>query len=351
MNFTRLVISAIALAFLTGAVHAGTWTGGTVTNSYGSLEYKVWSPSSYRKDKAVPLVLMLHGCMQDAENLSAISGMNDLAEKNNFLVVYPQQSATANPLKCWNWFDSKHQSREMGEPSLISAVIETVRSTYNIDAKRIFAVGISAGGAMATVMGATYPELFAGLGVIAGTEFKAGSTVQDGLTAMKQGGPDPNQQGLLAFQNIQKSSGALKKRMPVIAFQGTKDPYVNPVNTDQLIAQWAETNDYLDDAKDNDSVTINSPIETKGTVSGGFSYTKYSYKDSNGRLLLEKWVVDGLGHAWPGSPIANQFADPKGPNASAEIWRFFVETISDRLPSPGTPTVKPAIPKPKGGNW
>lgn len=336
----------MALTFLHTAAYGGSWVGGTVKNSFGSRDYKLWMASGYRKEKPVPLVLMLHGCMQKAEDLATASGMNDLADQNNFLVVYPEQVAAANPLSCWNWFDPKHQSRDEGEPALIAAVIKDIRATYSVDAKRIYVVGISAGAAMAVVMAANHPELFAGLGVIAGEEYKAATTVEAGLASMKVGGPDPNQQGLLAYQAMQKSSGAAKKRMPVIAFHGTKDPYLNPLNTDQLIAQWAQTNDYLDDGKDNDSVSIQSSNETKGVVPNGYSYTRGQYRDSNGRLLMEKWMVEGLGHAWPGSPTANQFADPKGPTASKEIWRFFSETSSDSPVSPGT---RPIV-KPNGGN-
>ena len=350
MNLKQIIISVVVLASLNTVAYGGSWVAGAIKNSSGSLEYKLWVASDYRKEKPVALVLMLHGCMQKAEDLAAASGINDLGDKNNFLVVYPQQAAAANPLRCWNWFDPKHQSREAGEPSLIAAVIQDIRSTYSIDANRVYVVGISAGGAMAVVMGATYPELFAGLGVIAGAEYRAGTSVEAGLAAMKQGGPEPDQQGILAFQTIQKSSGGSKKRMPVIAFHGTKDPYLNPINTDQVIAQWAETNDYLDDGKGNDSINIKSPNEAKGDVPNGYSYTRYLYKDSNGRLLLEKWIVEGLAHAWPGSPNASQFADPKGPNASAEIWRFFVETTSDSPVSPSTPSVKPNGVKSKGEN-
>jgi poly(hydroxyalkanoate) depolymerase family esterase len=326
MSLKRITKALVLLVFLTVAAYGGTWAGGTVKNSSGTLDYKLWAPSDYRKDKPVPLVLMLHGCMQKAEDLASISGMNELADKNNFLVVYPEQTVAANPLRCWNWFDLKHQSRDAGEPSLIAAVVSDVRSSYRIDSKSVYAVGISAGGAMAVVMVVAYPETFAGLGVIAGIEYKAATTVQAGLAVMKQGGPDPNQQGLGAFEAIQKSLGGSKKRIPVIAFQGMKDPYVSPLNTEQLITQWAQTNDYLDDGKDNDSVSIQSPKETKGSVPNGYSFMKYSYYDGAKQLLMEKWLVECLGHAWPGSPAANQFADPKGPNASAEMWRFFVET-------------------------
>jgi poly(hydroxyalkanoate) depolymerase family esterase len=326
MKFKQLMISVGLLVMLNGAANGGSWTGGTVKNSSGSLEYKVWTPSGYRKGESVPLVLMLHGCTQKAEDLAAISGINDLADKEKFLVVYPEQTAAANPMRCWNWFDPKHQSRDAGEPSLLAAVIQDTRSSFSVDLQRVFAVGISAGAAMTVVMGVTYPEIFAGLGVIIGTEYKAGTTVEGGLAAMRAGGPDPNQQGLLAFQSAQKVSGHIKKRMPVIAFHGTKDPYLNPVNTDQLIDQWAETNDYLDDGKSNDTVTSQRFKETKGSVPDGYNFTKFSYQDSAGRLLMEKWIVEGLGHAWPGSPITNAFADPKGPNATAEMWRFFKET-------------------------
>jgi poly(hydroxyalkanoate) depolymerase family esterase len=326
MKLSQIIISLVWVALLNVAAYGGSWSSSSVKNSFGTLEYKVWIPSRYQKQNAVPLVLMLHGCTQKTEELAELSGINDLAEKENFLVVYPEQNAAANPLKCWNWFDPKHQSREAGEPSLIAAVVQNVRSSYSVDGQRVYSVGISAGAAMTVVMGVTYPELFAGLGVIIGAEYKAGSTVQEGLAAMKAGGPDPNQQGLLAFQNIQKGTAQSKMRMPVIAFHGTKDPYLNPVNTDQLIAQWAETNDYLDDGKNNDSVSTQRVRETQGSVPNGYTFTRFSYQDSNGRLLMEKWIVEGLGHAWPGSRITNAFADPKGPDATSEIWRFFRET-------------------------
>jgi poly(hydroxyalkanoate) depolymerase family esterase len=328
MNWKQLILSFVALNFLMVTAFAGSWSSGTVKNTSGSLDYKVWVPSGYNRQKPVALVVMLHGCTQKTEELATISGMNDLAEKENFLVVYPEQTATANPLRCWNWFDPKHQSRDAGEPSLIAAIVLDVRSKYSVEAERTYAVGISAGAAMAVVMGVTYPELFAGLATVIGVEYKAGTTVEGGLAAMKVGGPDPVQQGLLGFQAIQKSAVGSKKRMPVIAFHGTKDPYLNPINTDQLIAQWAETNDYLDDGKSNDSVNMNSPRETKGSVPNGYNFTKYSYQDSKGQLLMERWVIEGLGHAWPGSPVTNPFADPKGPNATAEIWRFFSETTT-----------------------
>lgn len=173
--------------------------------------------------------------------------MNAIAERNNFSVVYPEQTAKANPLRCWNWFDPKHQSREAGEPSILAGVIEEVAKLHSIDPDRIYVAGLSAGAAMAVVMGATYPDRFMAIGVVAGLEFAAATTAAAGFGAMRMGGPEPNHQGLFAFQAM--SAGLKEKpksRMPVIVFQGTADPYLNPVNADQLITQWFKTNDYLD---------------------------------------------------------------------------------------------------------
>jgi poly(3-hydroxybutyrate) depolymerase len=114
--------------------------------------------------------------------------------------------------------------------------------------------------------------------------------------------------------------------MPVIVFQGAADPYLNPVNADQVLTQWARTNDYLDENGDGKSVLDQAGELTNGSVPGGYSFQKCEYEDSAGRLLMEKWLIEGLGHAWSGSPSAGRFADPKGPNASEEMWRFFCET-------------------------
>lgn len=337
-QITSLLVLVVSFLVFPITAQAGDWVNGSASNSSGSRNYKLWVPPGYDKRKTAPLVMMLHGCMQKPEDLAAISGMNGVADKNNFLVVYPEQITEANPLRCWNWFDPKHQARDSGEPSLLAAIVQQLGSTHNIDVRRVYVAGISAGAAMAVVMGATYPDLFSGVGVMTGLAFKAGTTVETGLAAMKQGGPDPKQQGLLAFKamgdNVRSKS---IRRMPVIVFHGDADPYLSPVNADQVIAQWAKTNDCLDDGKDNDSVKAEPVKTTEGSVPGGHEFTKSIYDDRDGRLLMEKWMVKGLGHAWSGSPAAAPFADPKGPNAGAEMWRFFGETnLSSPSPKPKT---------------
>lgn len=314
------------------------WTTGTVRATGGSRNFKLWVPSTPESGRPWPLLMLLHGCRLDAEHMAAISGMNDVAEANRFLVVYPEQSRRANLLRCWNWFRPEHQERGAGEPSILAAVVGQVQSTYNVDPDRVYVAGVSAGGAMAAILAATYPDLFAALAVSAGAEFKAACTTSEGFAAMERGGPDPARQGQLAFEVMRSGLAETKRRrMPVIVFHGTADDRVSPVNADQVIAQWSKTNACL--AEEN-AETVFSLTEKviDGKVAGGYAFQKHVYVENDSRLLLEKWLVQGLGHAWSGSPERSKYGDPKGPNASAEIWRFFCEAglkATASLSSPG----------------
>lgn len=312
------------------------WATGTAHAAGGSRNYKLWVPATL-EEKPSPLLMMLHGCTHDAEVTAEISGMNGVAEENGFLVVYPEQNRLANLMKCWNWFAEKNQTRDAGEPSILAAVINKVRSTYNVDADRIYVAGVSAGGAMASILGATYPDLFAAISVFAGAEFKAATSVSTGLATMKHGGPDPVRQGQLAFDAMHGGLTQTKRRcMPVIVFHGTADTTVNPVNADQVIAQWGKTNACLAMRSADGEFALRETV-IGGQVPEGYGFRKYVYSDPAGRLLMEKWLVQGLGHAWSGSPKASKHGDPKGPNASAEIWRFFCEAGSLQASLPPSP--------------
>jgi poly(3-hydroxybutyrate) depolymerase len=116
----------------------------------------------------------------------------------------------------------------------------------------------------------------------------------------------------------------------VIVFQGTADPYLNAINADQVVSQWAKTNECLDGHHQHSRILDDGEL-TKSSVPGGHSFERHVYRDGAGRLLMEKWIVEGMGHAWPGSPVTGDFADPKGPPASEEMWRFFSETTTASL--------------------
>jgi poly(hydroxyalkanoate) depolymerase family esterase len=321
------------------------WTTGTAQAVGGSRNFKLWTPETPEPRRAYPLVMMLHGCTHDAEDMAEISRMNEIAEANRFLVVYPEQSRLANLMKCWNWFHPKHQCRGAGEPSILAAVVDAVRSAHNVDSDRIYVAGVSAGGAMSSILAATYPDLFAAAAVFAGTEFKAAASAREGFAVMKQGGPDPISCGELAFEAMRDGLARKKRRrLPVIVFQGTADSRVNPVNADQTIEQWKKTNACL--AAEQSEVGFALTEKVIGAkIPSGYSYRQHIYSESDGRVLMEKWLVDGLGHAWSGSPRASKYGDPKGPNASAEIWRFFAEagsnsTASSSSPSPAGPKIE-----------
>src|SRR4030095_1443574 len=163
-----LLVFLVSFLVLPNTTKAGEWVSGSASNAAGSRNYALWVPDGYDKRKSTPLVMMLHGCMQTPQDLAAISGMNLVADKNKFLVVYPEQAKEANPLRCWNWFDEKQQTRDSVEPALLAAIVHQVGSTYKTDPKHVFVAGISAGAAMAVVMGATYSDLFSGIGTMAG---------------------------------------------------------------------------------------------------------------------------------------------------------------------------------------
>jgi poly(hydroxyalkanoate) depolymerase family esterase len=302
------------------------WIAGTARAAGGSRDFKLWMPGTLEEGRACPLVMMLHGCTHNAEDMAEISGMNEVAEANRFLVVYPEQSRIGNLLKCWNWFLPKHQARDAGEPSILAAVVEEVRSTCDIDPNRVYVVGVSAGGAMASILAATYPDVFAATALFAGAEFKAATSVSEALTALKDGGPDPLRQGQLAFEAMRDGlAHKQRRRMPAIVFHGTADTAVSLVNAEQAITQWGKTNECLAAHHGEDGFALTERI-IDGQVLNGHAYQKRVYVEGDSRLLMEKWVVQGLGHAWSGSPQPSKYGDPKGPNASAEIWRFFSES-------------------------
>ncbi|WP_081415042.1 extracellular catalytic domain type 1 short-chain-length polyhydroxyalkanoate depolymerase [Ectobacillus panaciterrae] len=294
-------------------------TGSFITETYNGRNYKLYIPSGYQAGSAVPLVVMLHGCTQDPDQFAAGTQMNNLAETENFIVMYPEQTSSANSNKCWNWFAPAHQSRGSGEPALIAGMVNQVKSTYSIDSNRVFVSGLSAGAAMSVIMGATYPDIFAAIGVGAGLEYKAATSLTNAYTAMNSGGPNPVQQGNAAYTAM----GSAKRAVPVIVFHGTSDYTVYSVNAHQVISQWAQTNNCALDSEDNNNIADVADETITGSIPGGRSYTRYVYKDSSGAAIMEKYMIDRMGHAWSGGSSSGSYTDPRGPNATQIIWNFF----------------------------
>jgi poly(hydroxyalkanoate) depolymerase family esterase len=267
----------------------------TYANSAGSRTYKLFVPSGC-VGQAMPLVVMLHGCRQSPDDFAVGTRMNQLAEEQSFLVAYPAQSATANASRCWNWFKERDQERDQGEPSLIAGITREIMRDFNVEPARISIAGLSAGGAAAAVMGATYPDLFGAVGVHSGLACGAALDMPSAFAAMRTGARDLRRRGAVR----------------TIVFHGDKDMTVSSVNGDQVIAQCGSA--------------TNSRISVcQGRSPEGVRYTRTVYTDESGHEMMEQWVVHGLGHAWSGGSAAGSHTDPRGPDASREMVRFFFQ--------------------------
>jgi poly(hydroxyalkanoate) depolymerase family esterase len=274
------------------------------TNGAGSRSYKLYVPSGY-VGQAVPLIVMLHGCTQNPDDFATGTRMNGLAEENTFLVAYPTQSGNANMQRCWNWFQAADQQRGRGEPSIIAGITKQVMDEYEVEEGRVYIAGMSAGGAMAAILGATYPDLYAAVGVHSGLAPGSAHDLSSAFSAMRQGGPVVAQP---------ENTGQQRKILPTIIFHGDGDTTVHPRNGERLLAHLDAGN------RNGSSPRVNT---RRGGVPGGYEYTRFTYKDASGRDLVERWSVHGLGHAWSGGSYPGSYTDPKGPDASAEMLRFF----------------------------
>ena len=285
--------------------------------------YKVYTPAHYQVGTIVPLVVMLHGCTQTAEDFAAGTQMNQLAEQYGFIVVYPQQTPKENRNRCWNWFTSSNQTRGRGEPASIAGVVHALveqTSHWTIDTNRIYVAGISAGASMAVILGATYPDIFAAIGVHSGIEYQAATNMTQALKVMRRGGPDPVLQG----QRAHEAMGNFARRVPTIVFHGTQDPIVSPINGDQTVQQWMQTNQLT--LNGTYQVDFHHPSKTTASQApGGRTYTVSSWTDTNGEEVQVYWKVQGMGHAWSGGSPIGSYTDPSGPKASLAMYQFFMD--------------------------
>jgi poly(hydroxyalkanoate) depolymerase family esterase len=287
----------------------GRFVAGSFTNHAGTRGYKLYIPSG-AEGRDLPLVVMLHGCTQGADDLAAGTRMNELAESGSFFfVVYPEQSTGANGQRCWNWFKADEQRRDRGEPSIIAGITRQVAATQPVDVRRIHVAGMSAGAAMAVILGATYPDLYATVGVHSGLAYGAAHDLPSAFAAMKGGAPDPAQGKTRAAQ----AAGAvdLTRSVPTIVFHGDRDGTVHPRNGEQVLHQWAGE--------------AGRATVRRGQVPGGRAYTRSVYHAAGGQAVAERWVIHGTGHAWSGGSPRGSYTDPGGPDASAEMVRFFLE--------------------------
>ena len=305
----KLVVTLLLAVALSPAPAGGTSFDGVYANGWGARHYHGYVPSTYRPGTPLPLLVALPGCTETGAAFERLTGLSALAERRGFIVVYPEQSVLANPSLCWNWFLDANQVRGSGEPSLIAGITAAVRARYTVDPRRIFITGGSAGGVMAVVMTVTYPDVFAAAGVVAGCEYRC-----DVLRLRS-----PDEAGDLAY----RAMGPRARPVPVMVFQGSADPVVPPETAARVVGQWAQTDDLaLNGTDDGDMDAVPDRVET-GRAPGGRGFVHSVYASAAGTVLVEEYLVDGAGHAWPGGCGCDPFGDPAGPDASTLQWDFF----------------------------
>ncbi|MCY0096750.1 extracellular catalytic domain type 1 short-chain-length polyhydroxyalkanoate depolymerase [Hoeflea ulvae] len=272
----------------------------------GSRDFRLYIPTT-AGNGATALIVMLHGCNQTPEDFAAGTAMNELAETHGFIVAYPGQSRGANGQSCWNWFSRGDQNRDRGEPAIIAGLTRQICEAHAIPPQRTFIAGLSAGGAMAVIMGETYPELYAGIGVHSGLPYGAARDVASAFSAM----------GGKPMQAIARAPSAPTPR--TIIFHGASDSVVHPVNGD-LIARGAEPS-----GSGAQYQTWENGPSTRRQVE------RRVIPGADGQAHVEHWVIEGLGHAWSGGRPAGSYTDSGGPDASAALVRFFLNPDNKSL--------------------
>jgi poly(hydroxyalkanoate) depolymerase family esterase len=276
------------------------FTSDTFTCSAGSRAYRTYIPAP-RNGGVTGVVVMLHGCTQNPEDFAAGTGMNLLADRHGFVVVYPAQSRGDNAQSCWNWFSRGDQKRGRGEPAILAELTRAICAQHGVTNDDTFVAGLSAGAAMAAILGEAYPDVFAAIGTHSGLPVGAAKDVPSAFAAMA---------GTAAEAGPAHSGSKVR----TIVFHGTADATVHPSNSDRIV-QRALTGGAQQVVED-----------THSGQSNGRNFSRIIATGPDGRDVLEHWQITGLGHAWSGGQAGGSYTDTKGPDASAEMIRFFFET-------------------------
>lgn len=322
--------------------------GAFLTRTIGRQTYKLYIPTTAAPGSMLPLVLMLHGCTQNADDFAAGTEMNIFAEHYGLLVAYPEQPAGANRYRCWNWFRTFNQARDSGEPAALMAIVAAVRRDYPVDPQRIYVAGLSAGAAMAVILGSTYPDVFAAVGVSAGVAYRAAVNLGGALFSLAGNNGDARPKAQAAL----RAMGRHRRVVPLIAFQGSTDKTVRPAQSAHLVEQWLLTARLAAAADPDLAPADQPPAITTHIVPAGRRFTEVVYSNRADLAIVKHYLVEGMGHAWSGGSPAGSYTDPRGPNASRLMIDFFLERplgyeyAALQPAAPAAVTAPPAPPAP-----
>ncbi|NKN33722.1 extracellular catalytic domain type 1 short-chain-length polyhydroxyalkanoate depolymerase [Marichromatium bheemlicum] len=272
---------------------AGRWIENTFANAAGARRYRLYLPEC-----ADGLVVMLHGCGQGPEDFAAGTRMHQYAAAEGLATLYPAQSVEANGASCWNWYEPADQGRDRGECAILAGMTEAVMMAHGLDDRRTYVAGLSAGGAMAATLAAAYPERYVALGVHSGLPAGCAHDLISAMTVMRQGASPPVHGPVSAC--------------PSIIFHGDRDTRVSPANALALIAQARA------------GVMTGSVEIERGRAAAGLAFSRTRYPATGERAEAELWLVHGAGHGWSGGVAGASYTEPRGPDASVEMLRFFL---------------------------
>ncbi len=325
MEFDRRTLlrsmgGTVATLGVLGGAGTASASGMYTNHYYSGFDYWKYVPDSAGSNP--PLVVMLHGCSQTADQFREETRMNAVADREGFVVIYPDQYNARNGALCWNWFYDSNTTRGNGEAGVIAGMTQETIDAENCDPQRVYVAGLSAGAAMVPNLLAEYADIYAAGGVHSGLEYDAADTASGGTAAMSYGGPDPYAKGIDAYDAMEYYG--ITSRLPTVVFHGTADGTCAPVNGEQATIQAIQTNDLASDGANDDNVDTTADSTTSGQ-SASFDYTVSEYHDQYGSSLVEYWQIEGMGHAWSGGVSGGEYTAPGGPDASQRMWDFFAQ--------------------------
>ncbi len=289
---------------------AGRWLAGVATTPLGGRHFHLFVPGGLRVDEHPPLLVMLHGCGQDGMGFAKSTRMNAIAQREGFLVLYPEQDRLANVQGCWNWFETR-SGRAQAEAEIVVAAVDQVISRQRADASRVAICGLSAGASLAALVAARYPERFAAVAIHSGVRTGAAQSSATALAAMRGRG------SAAAWSD---SGIALP---PIVVIQGTADPIVVRANARAAAHAWA----HAGDARETAPVRMSAERRVQRGSRKPMRVIEFKRRTVLLATLIE---VDGLGHAWSGGAAGQPYSDPSGPDVSRFIWSFAAKQFSAR---------------------
>jgi poly(hydroxyalkanoate) depolymerase family esterase len=319
------LVAALALTIMPAAAVAPPDPGSTQSFTYGSgpltNPYIVYTPTTYDPRRPAALFVMVHGCQTTAYQQMRANLINQLAEREGFVVLYPDIDATGRSQpsitqNCWRFPLPYDWQRGQGDAWAIAGMTQAVMSRWSIDPQRVYLSGMSAGGFMTSILAAAYPDLYTAVAIAAGGAYGDGSCVFGA-----PGNFSADQSAQLAFEQ----EGPRARVVPILVMGGDADQAVVPACADKALQQGLRTDNLVFDGVQTAPINLTPASVRHEQTPGGYPYTISSYLDGHGCLIGERVLIHGMNHFWPGGSSDSQWhywTDPKGPSGAQLAWSF-----------------------------